>query len=201
MRKLVVSPFSIAITSLGEERANLSAFRTFVQFALDWFCLFPLPSGVWEGLRFMIVALPGLFPYLFFHMWRSFYHYLFLSSLLLFRSSGRLFFVIVAFLWHLHVYFYGVRLQSVLFGTSSTVLQCLDTRTSIKVLGKMSQRTTKSAIRFLRPVKTQISLRIRAVWSESSPIACAFYNLRAIQRGMYLPYCRCTGWSESLLVR
>ena len=36
-------PFSIAITSLGEERANLSAFRTFV-----------------------IVALPGLFSYLFF---------------------------------------------------------------------------------------------------------------------------------------
>ena len=29
------SPFSIAITSLGEERADLSAFRTFV-----WFVLF-----------------------------------------------------------------------------------------------------------------------------------------------------------------
>ena len=27
-------PFSIAITSLGEERANLSAFRTFVRFVL-----------------------------------------------------------------------------------------------------------------------------------------------------------------------
>ena len=39
------SPFSIAITSLGEDRANLSAFRTFVQFALVWFCLFPLPFG------------------------------------------------------------------------------------------------------------------------------------------------------------
>ena len=59
------SPFSIAITSLGEERANLSAFRTFVRFALVWFCLFPLPLGVWEGLRFVIVALPGLFSYLF----------------------------------------------------------------------------------------------------------------------------------------
>ena len=51
------SPFSIAITSLGEERANLSAFRTFVRFALIWFCLSPLPLGVWEGLRFVIVAL------------------------------------------------------------------------------------------------------------------------------------------------
>ena len=28
------SPFSIAITSLGEERANLSAFRTFFRFVL-----------------------------------------------------------------------------------------------------------------------------------------------------------------------
>ena len=30
----VFSTFSIAITSLGEERANLSAFRTFVRFVL-----------------------------------------------------------------------------------------------------------------------------------------------------------------------
>ena len=59
------SPISIAITSLGEERANLSAFRTFVRFVLVWICRFPLPLGVWEGLRFVIVALPGLFSYLF----------------------------------------------------------------------------------------------------------------------------------------
>ena len=59
------SPLSIAVTSLGEERANLSAFRTFVRFVLVWICRFPLPLGVWEGLRFVIVALPGLFSYLF----------------------------------------------------------------------------------------------------------------------------------------
>ena len=41
------SPFSIAITSLGEERANFRAFRTFVRFVLIWICLFPLPL---EGL-------------------------------------------------------------------------------------------------------------------------------------------------------
>ena len=35
----VFSPFSTAITSL-------SAFRTFVRFALVWFCLVPLPHGV-----------------------------------------------------------------------------------------------------------------------------------------------------------
>ena len=41
------SPFSIAITSLGEERANLSAFRTFVRFVLVWVVgfLFLLGSG------------------------------------------------------------------------------------------------------------------------------------------------------------
>ena len=59
-------PFSIAITSLGVERANLSAFRTFVRFVLVWIRQFPLPLGVWEGLLFVIVALPGFFSYLFF---------------------------------------------------------------------------------------------------------------------------------------
>ena len=60
------SPFSIAITSLGEERANLSAFRTIVWFVLVWICRFSLPLRVWEGLRFVVVALPGLFSYLLF---------------------------------------------------------------------------------------------------------------------------------------
>ena len=55
------SPFSIANTSLGEERANLSAFRTFVLFVLVWFCWFPLPLGVSEGLRFVIVILLSFF--------------------------------------------------------------------------------------------------------------------------------------------
>ena len=61
------SSFSIAITSLGEERANLSAFRMFVPFVLVWFCWFHFPLDVWEGLRFVIVALPGLFSYHFFY--------------------------------------------------------------------------------------------------------------------------------------
>ena len=64
----IFSSFSIAITSLGEERTNLSAFRTFVRFVLVWICRFPLPLGVWEGMRFVIVALPGLFSFpLFFY--------------------------------------------------------------------------------------------------------------------------------------
>ena len=62
---VLLSPLSIVIASLGEERANLRTFRAFVRFALVWFCLFLLPFGVWEGLRLVIVALPGLFSYLF----------------------------------------------------------------------------------------------------------------------------------------
>ena len=61
-------PFSISITSLGEERSNLSAFRTFVRFVLVRICRFPRPLGVWEGMRFVIVTLPGLFSYLFLHV-------------------------------------------------------------------------------------------------------------------------------------
>ena len=59
------SPFGIAIASLGEGRAGLGAFHAFVWFLLVWIFRFPLPLGVWEGLRFVIVALPGLFSYLF----------------------------------------------------------------------------------------------------------------------------------------
>ena len=54
---VVYNSLSIAITSPGEERANLSAFRTFVRFALVWFGLFPLPLCVWEGLRFSLFRL------------------------------------------------------------------------------------------------------------------------------------------------
>ena len=46
-----------SITSVGEERANLSAV---VYLSICGFCLerFPLPLGAWDGLRFFIVALP-----------------------------------------------------------------------------------------------------------------------------------------------
>ena len=53
------SPFSIDITSLGQERAGLCASRAFVGlFCTCYFCPFSLPLG-W--LRLMTVALPGLF--------------------------------------------------------------------------------------------------------------------------------------------
>ena len=43
---VLFSPFSIAITSLGEERADLGAFRAFFRFVQVRFCRFPLPLGV-----------------------------------------------------------------------------------------------------------------------------------------------------------
>ena len=67
------SPFSIAITSLGEERANLSAFHRFVRFVLVSICRFPLSLGVWEGLRFVIVALPELFSYFYLFIYFFFF--------------------------------------------------------------------------------------------------------------------------------
>ena len=62
----------------------------------------------------------------------------------------------------------------------------------------MSQRTTNSTIRLVRPAKTKISLRTRAVWSESSLIAYAFYSLQAIQRGINENPCY-TEWMYRLI--
>ena len=64
---------------------------------------------------------------------------------------------------------------------------------------QLSLRTKKPTIRHVRSVKTQISLRIRAVWSESSLIACAFYSLRAIDREMNKNPCH-TKWMYKLIL-
>ena len=40
---------ALRVPRLGKERANLSAFRTFVRFVLVGSCRFPLPLSVWEG--------------------------------------------------------------------------------------------------------------------------------------------------------
>ena len=47
-----------SVTVVGEERANLFAI---VYLLLCGFCSesFPLPLGTWDGLRYLIVALPG----------------------------------------------------------------------------------------------------------------------------------------------
>ena len=69
------SPFSIAITSFGEERAILVLFVRFLNLFLFGFVCFLFLSGMGYGLWhsldfsltvFVIVALPGLFSYLFY---------------------------------------------------------------------------------------------------------------------------------------
>ena len=62
------------ITSLGEEGDGLCASRAFVCFVRVSFCHFSLPLGVGGWLRFVIVALPGLFFFqlprvIISHMW------------------------------------------------------------------------------------------------------------------------------------
>ena len=54
-------------TSLKVRYLPVFVIRTFVRFVLVWFCRFPRPLDVWEGLRFVIVALPGRFFYLLLH--------------------------------------------------------------------------------------------------------------------------------------
>ena len=57
---------ALRLPRLGKRELILVLFvLTFIRFAIVWFCLFPLPLGVWEGLWFVILALPGLFSYLF----------------------------------------------------------------------------------------------------------------------------------------
>ena len=83
------NPFSIVITSLWEERASLGSFRTFVRFVLVWICLLPLPLGVWEGLRFAIVALPWTFLLPFFSVTINHIQLLLLSKLIKSDSQPR----------------------------------------------------------------------------------------------------------------
>ena len=46
-----------SITSVGEERANLSGIVSLLLFGF-FSGRFPLPLGAWNGLRYFIVALP-----------------------------------------------------------------------------------------------------------------------------------------------
>ena len=56
---------ALRLPRLGKGELILVLFlRMFVRFVLVWICRFPLPLGVWEGLRLVIVALPILFSYL-----------------------------------------------------------------------------------------------------------------------------------------
>ena len=54
----------------------------------------------------------------------------------------------------------------------------------------LASSMTKPTIRLVQPAKPQISQHICRVWSEYLLIACAFYSLKAVQRGKQepLPY-------------
>ena len=55
--------WALRLPRLGKRELIIALFVRL--FDLRLFCLFPLLLGVWKGLRFVIVALPGLFSYLF----------------------------------------------------------------------------------------------------------------------------------------
>ena len=97
----------------GKERANLSEFRTFVRFVLVSICRFSLPLGVWEGLRFVIVALPGLFSCLFFICCICFV-VIFSSSLLL-MYLGKALFCDCGILLYPHLYKFCIVLHEMLY--------------------------------------------------------------------------------------
>ena len=60
----------LQLPRLWKRELILVLFVCLLGLCLFKFCRFLLPLGVWEGLRFVIVALPGLFSYLFcFRMW------------------------------------------------------------------------------------------------------------------------------------
>ena len=71
---------------------------------------------------------------------------------------------------------------------SGHVLKCFSQKIgfdiSCNLSPYMSQCTTKPTIRLVRPVKTQICLRINTVRLEFVQMACTFYSFQVIQRGM-----------------
>ena len=71
------SPFSIAITSLGEERELILVLFIHLFDLRLFIFVCPLPIG-WEGPRLVIVAFPGLFSYLFSSLY-SFDFYVFVD--------------------------------------------------------------------------------------------------------------------------
>ena len=53
----------LRLPRLRKREPLLVIFVWFVRFALVWFCLFPLPLCVWEELRFVMMAIHGIFCY------------------------------------------------------------------------------------------------------------------------------------------
>ena len=86
---------ALRLPGLGKRELILVFFVRLFDLRLFWFYLFPLPHGVWEGLRLVNVAFPGLLSYLS-YMWRLFCHNLYFVYPS-FGVSGGLCFLIVTF--------------------------------------------------------------------------------------------------------
>ena len=63
--------FSVILVLRRPRLGKRELILVFDRFVLVWICRFPLPLDVWERLRFVIVALPGIFFYLFFQYDRT----------------------------------------------------------------------------------------------------------------------------------
>ena len=70
----------LRLPRLGKRELILVLFIRLFDLWFVWICRFPLPLGVWEGLRFMVVALSGLFSYLFFFFFCFVFPYYTLSD-------------------------------------------------------------------------------------------------------------------------
>ena len=69
----------------------------------------------------------------------------------------------------------------------------------VTCIGNQYEPAHDEPTRFVRPAKTQISLRICAVWSESSLLACVIFGTQAIQRGINENPCH-TAWMYKLIL-
>ena len=53
----------LRLPRLGKSELILVIFVRLFDLCLFWICQVPFPLGVWEGLQFVIVAIPGLFSF------------------------------------------------------------------------------------------------------------------------------------------
>ena len=187
-------PFSIAITSLGEERANLSVFRMVVWFTLVWFCLFPLPLCVWDGCGLwlwhaLILTIPfwslngvkkreGLGTIILLHLYKHIWHILFHKALLMTTNKicnrGR---ILEMFNW---IQFISEAMNYIRYS---------------------GRPTRKHVYKHMRTAKAQISLRIRAVWSGptlSAVRVTGYYIMYPWRANAPMRPCACVQWSESV---
>ena len=68
---LFVFLLALQLLRLEKRELILMLFVRLFELCFFGFCLFPLPLGVWDGMRLVIVALSGLFSYVVFVIFRE----------------------------------------------------------------------------------------------------------------------------------